>query len=100
MNDLGTNKLPEAAYVTVPTAAGAAKQINLATLTRDADGDTLSYALSHATTVLGGTLALNGSTVTYTPPAGVSNRADHFVYVVTDGKGGVAAAVVSVQIGI
>jgi len=38
----------------VPTAAGAAKQIDLATLTRDADGDALSYALSHATTVLAG----------------------------------------------
>jgi hypothetical protein len=37
--------------------------------------------------------------VTYTPPVGVSNKTDHFVYVVTDGKGGVGTAVVSVQIG-
>jgi len=99
VNDLAGNTLPEAAYVTVPAAAGAAKQINLATLARDADGDTLSYALSHSTTVLGGSVTLNGSTVTYTPPAGVSNRTDQFVYVVTDGRGGVAAAVMSVQIG-
>lgn len=99
VDDLGANQLPEAAYVTVPTAAGAAKQIDLARLARDADGDPLSYALSHATTVLGGTVALNGSTVTYTPPVGVTNRTDHFVYVVTDGKGGVRAAVISVKIG-
>jgi hypothetical protein len=99
VDDLGTNKQPEAAYVTVPTAAGAAKQIDLATLTRDADGDALSYALSHATTVLGGIVTLNGATVTYTPPVGVSNKTDHFVYVVTDGKGGVGTAVISVQIG-
>lgn len=99
VNALGANKLPEAAYVTVPTAAGAAKQIDLATLTRDADGDTLAYALSHTSTVLGGTVTSNGTTVTYTPPAGVTNRTDHFVYVVTDGNGGVAAAVISIQIG-
>jgi hypothetical protein len=55
--------------------------------------------LSHATTVLGGSVTLNGSTVTYTPPVGASNLTDHFVYVVSDGKGGVGAAVISVQIG-
>jgi hypothetical protein len=49
--------------------------------------------------VLGGSVTLNGSTVTYTPPVGVSNRTDQFVYVVTDGNGGVAAAVINVQIG-
>lgn len=99
VNDLAGNALPQAAYVTVPTAPGAAKRIDLTRLTRDADGDTLSYDLSHTTTVLGGTVSLNGNTVTYTPPVGMSNKTDHFVYVVTDGRGGVAAAVVSVQIG-
>jgi len=61
----------------------------------------LSYALSHTKTSLeGSSVTLNGSTVTYTPPAGVSNKTDYYVYVVTDGKGGVGAAVITVRIGI
>ena len=59
----------------------------------------MSYALSHTTTSLGGNVVLNGSTVTYTPPAGVCNKTDYYVYVVTDGKGGVGAAVITVLIG-
>ncbi len=93
------NKRPEAAFATVTTAAGVSTQTNLATLTRDQDGDSLSYALSHTTTSLGGSVVLNGSTVTYTPPAGVSNKTDYYVYVATDGKGGVGAAVITVLIG-
>jgi hypothetical protein len=49
-------------------------------------------------TSLGGSVILNGSTVTYTPPAGVTNKSDYFVYIVTDGKGGVNAAVIKVLI--
>lgn len=90
---------PQAAFITVPTAAGASKQIDLGALARDADGDTLSYALSHGTTTLGGSVTLNGTLVTYTPPVGATNTTDSFVYVVTDGRGGVGAAVISVQIG-
>jgi hypothetical protein len=93
------NKRPEAAFATITTGAGVPTQSNLATLTRDQDGDPLSYALSHMTTSLGGSVSLNGSTVTYTPPVGVSDKTDYYVYVTTDGKGGVGAAVITVQIG-
>ncbi len=96
---LAGNRRPDAAFATVATAAGVQKQVNLSTLTRDLDGDTLSYALSHATTSRGGAVSLTGSMVTYTPPVGASNVTDYFVYVVTDGKGGVGAAVIAVQIG-
>src|SRR6266702_3908648 len=96
---LACNRRPDAAFATVATAAGVQKQVNLSTLTRDLDGDTLSYALSHATTSRGGAVSLTGSMVTYTPPVGASNVTDYFVYVVTDGKGGVGAAVIAVQIG-
>jgi hypothetical protein len=75
------------------------KQVDLATLTRDPDGDPLSYALSHTTTSLGGSVTVSGSMVTYTPPHGVSGKTDYFVYVVTDGKGGASAGVITVQIG-
>jgi hypothetical protein len=45
-------------------------------------------------------VSLAGSMATYTPPPGASNVTDYFVYVVTDGKGGVGAAVIAVQIGL
>ena len=99
INSLSTNTIPNAAFVTVQTAAGVGRPINLATLASDADNNTLSYALAHTTTSLGGSVALNGAIVTYTPPAATSNNTDYFVYVVTDGNGGVRAAVVTVQIG-
>ena len=96
---LAENRRPDAAFATVATAAGVEKRINLSTLTRDLDGDTLSYALSHSTTSRGGSVSLAGSMATYTPPVGASNLTDYFVYVVSDGKGGVGAAVVAVEIG-
>jgi len=96
---LAGNRHPDAAFATVATAAGVQKQINLATLTRDLDGDPLSYTLSQTTTSRGGAVSLTGNMATYTPPAGASNVTDYFVYVVTDGKGGVGAAVIAVQIG-
>jgi hypothetical protein len=96
---LGGNRRPDAAFATVATAAGVEKRINLSTLTRDPDGDTLSYALSQTTTSRGGSVSLSGSMAIYTPPAGASNVTDYFVYVVTDGKGGVGAAVIAVEIG-
>ncbi|HMH16974.1 MAG TPA: Ig-like domain-containing protein, partial [Burkholderiales bacterium] len=96
---LAGNKHPDAAFATVATAAGVQKRVNLATLTRDLDGDPLSYALSQTTTSRGGAVSLAGNMVTYTPPAGANNVTDYFVYVVTDGKGGVGAAVIAVQIG-
>ncbi len=95
---LGANRRPTAPLLKASTAAGASQAIELAANTRDADGDTLTYALPYGATSLGGTVSLAGSVVTYTPPAGVSQRTDHFVYLATDGKGGVDATVVAVDI--
>jgi hypothetical protein len=99
VNQLAGNKPPEAAFATVATPAGVLKQVQLATLSRDPDDDPLSYALSHATTSLGGSVTVNDSMAVYTPPPGVSGKTDYFVYVVTDGKGGVASGVITVQNG-
>ena len=99
IRSLSGNAIPNAAFVTVQTAAGVVRQINLSTLTNDANSDALSYNLAHTVTSLGGSVAMNGAIVTYTPPAGISSTTDYFVYVVTDGNGGVRAAVVTVQIG-
>ena len=96
---LAGNHRPTAAFITVRTSSGKYKQINLASLTSDADSNKLSYALPYASTSLGGTVSVSGSTLTYIPPQGVSNQADYFVYVVTDGGGGVNAATIAVEIG-
>ncbi len=92
------NKRPQVSFAETATAAGVQLKLDLSRFARDADGDALTFELSHSITTLGGSISIDGSTVTYTPPMGVSNRPDQFVYIVTDGRGGVAAAVVTVQI--
>jgi len=90
---------PEAGFATVRTAAGVPKRVDLSTMARDADGDPLAFALAHGSSVLGGTVTIAGAVVTYAPPAGLTNATDAFAWVVTDGRGGVGAAVVTVLIG-
>jgi hypothetical protein len=99
VSSFARNRRPEAAFKTAGTHPGIPKRIDLARLTRDQRGDSLSYALSHTKTSLGGRVSLNGSTVTYTSSAGANNKTDYFVYVVTDRKGGVGAGGITVLIG-
>ena len=99
MAALAGNTRPGAAFAELTVASGASIAIDLGALTSDADGDPLSYALSHIGSSLGGSVVLDGATVTYTPPAGAANVTDRFVYVVTDGRGGVSAEVISIRIG-
>ena len=94
---LGDTPLPQAPFKTLQTAAGVAKHTNLANLTGNGSG--VSYALSHGTTSLGGTVTISGAQVTYTPPSGASNQTDYYVYVVTNSSGGVAAGIITVNIG-
>lgn len=96
---LGSHRSPRASPAEVTTTAGVARSIHLAALAHGDDGCTLTYALPGAATSLGGQAVLTGHTVTYTPPAGMTSGTDSFVYVVDDGQGGVAAAVVTVRIG-
>ncbi len=89
---------PRAAFVEVTTAADTPTRIHLAP-TRGQGFAARSCELPGTATSLGGQAVLTGRTVTYTPPPGVSSGTDYFVYVVTDERGGVGAAVVSVRIG-
>ncbi len=98
VSSLSGIKRPEAAFATI-TAAGGPVSIDLSTLTRDQAGYTMSYALSHTVSSLGGSVRISGSTATYTPPVNAGSMTDYFVYVVTDGRGGVNAAVITVQNG-
>jgi len=96
---LGHDTPPHAASAEVRTAAGVPAQIRLAWLTHDRGRGPLSYALPGTATSFGGQAVLNGRTVTYTPPVGMTSGTDYFVYAVTDRHGGVGAAVVTVHIG-
>ena len=87
----------EALSKTIKADSGHIKHTDLADLTEHRAG--LTYGLSHETTSLGGTVTIDESTVTYTPPAGVSNETDYYVYFITDGSGNVGAGVITVEIG-
>lgn len=95
----GSNRHPDAAFPTLATPVATPLQLNLAQQASDPDGDALSFSLPYEQSSLGGQVALNGSTVTYTPPAGAARRTDRFVYVATDSRGGVGAGVVTLEIG-
>lgn len=65
----------------------------------DTDGDTLSYALPIGFSSLGGIVSTDtAGNVTYTASGGVAGTTDTFAFTVTDGKGGVSTAVISVII--
>ena len=86
MAALAGNQRPAVAFAEIPVASGASVAIDLTALTSDPDGDALSYAVTHVGSSLGGTVILEGVTVTYTPPAGAANVTDRVVYVATDGR--------------
>jgi hypothetical protein len=96
---LGSNHRPDAAFLTVSATVGTPAHVDLTALTRDADGDALTYGVSSPATALGGTVSAQGGSVSYAAPPGAAGKTDYFVYVADDGKGGVAAAVVTVQVG-
>lgn len=95
----GGNRHPVAAFPTLATPRGASRNVDLATFATDPDGDALSYSLPYAESSLGGTVVLNRSVATYTPPAGLGGRTDRFVYAATDARGGVGAGVIAIDIG-
>ncbi|HZR68626.1 MAG TPA: Ig-like domain-containing protein, partial [Burkholderiales bacterium] len=96
---LAGNRRPDATFAVLPTAPGVPLQIDLGPLTGDADGDPLSYGLAYVGSGRGGTVTQSGAVLTYTPPAGATGGTDNFVYFVSDGRGGVNAAVITIRIG-
>lgn len=62
------------------------------------EGDTVSIVAADATSAAGATIAFDGPTLVYTPPAGLRSS-DHFRYTIADANGDVATATVTMVIG-
>jgi len=78
------------------TQTGLSKNIDLSSAV--AAAGTLTLSLPHGTSALEGTVSLVGAVVAYTPPAGVMNTIDRFVYRVQESGGGHSTNEVSVTI--
>ncbi len=63
----------------------------------DPDGDPLTLVSVSSPSAQGGTVSLAGPWVVYTPPSGY-NGTDTFTYTISDGRGGTAAATVTVSV--
>lgn len=94
MSDLASNSTPVANNLSVNEG------VDITLTATDADVDSLNYAVPYATTSLGGAVATDASgAVTYTRPEGlIVATTDTFAFSVTDGKGGVSTAVVSISL--
>ena len=92
------NHKPVASSTILATTPDTPINVDLTTLTTDADNDILSYRLAFGTSSRGGTVSLAGSILTYTPPVGAIGIRDGFVYTTFDQKGGVAMGVIAVEI--
>lgn len=92
------NIKPKAFNTKLATAANTPITLNLNTVTFDVNGDPLRFSLPHDSSSRGGTLQIKGSFVRYSPPAGLTNIVDGFVYRVSDGKGGSSIGIVRVKV--
>jgi hypothetical protein len=89
------NRPPVAVADVAITSAGV--PVIVAVLANDSDPDGNPITVTAVTDGSGGTVANNGSSVTYTPGAGFTG-ADAFSYTIADGAGGTATAPVTVTV--
>ena len=91
---LTRSEAPVALSGALVTPVNTAGNLDLSTLASDAEGGTLSYAVTNPTN---GSVSLTGAVVTYTPNDGYLGS-DSFTYSVTDVDNGPATATVSVTV--
>jgi hypothetical protein len=94
------NTLPVAPGQSLGTVENGAATLPLAKLlarVTDADGDVVVLTNLSLTSAQGGTIALNGATITYTPPANFSGT-DTFTYTVADTLGGLGSGTITVSV--
>ena len=89
------NRPPVAVNDTVNVAPGGTTAIAVLANDSDPDGDTLT--ITAVGTPSFGAAAISGNQVTYTAPVGVAGT-DRFTYTISDGRGGTATALVTVNI--
>jgi len=89
------NQPPVANPDSAATSAGVAVAVAVLANDTDPNGDPL--AITAVGGAVGGSAAITGSTVTFTPAAGFSGAAS-FTYTISDGRGGTASTGVSVTV--
>ncbi len=87
------NRPPRAVNDSASTTFG--RPVTISVLANDTDPDGNSLTIASVTQPVGGSVAINGSTLVFTPTAGFSGTA-RFTYTIDDGHGGTATASVSV----
>lgn len=95
-----SNHVPVAVADAVYAETGTVSRFSQLTFLRndsDADKDAISVSAVSAKSTMNGIMALSGSYVLYSPPAGFQGQ-DSFVYTVADGKGGSAQATVTITV--
>jgi large repetitive protein len=91
------NRAPVAVADSATTAGGGIATINVRANDSDADGNPLTVSAPGGTAPTRGTVVVTGNNVIYTATAGEAGT-DTFSYVVDDGRGGTATALVTVTI--
>ncbi len=91
------NTAPVASDDAATITAGSPAPVAVLANDVDPNGDALAVRTVDATSTQGGTLALEGGVVTYTPPAGFVGT-DTFAYTVEDSRGGTDTATVTVTV--
>jgi len=71
--------------------------VTISVLANDSDADGHALAVASVTQGAHGSVAINGSSVTYTPDSGFSGT-DSFTYTISDGKGGTDTATVTITV--
>jgi hypothetical protein len=93
----GTVQLVNTAPVAANDSVNSGGQpVTVTVLGNDADADLDPLTIVNTTNGAGGTVAIQGSSITYTPGAGYTGD-DVFSYTIADGYGGAATASVTVQ---
>lgn len=95
-----TNAVPNVPNVNTSTTFNTAVSINVLANAKDPDGDNLVVQAVDPTSTNGGTVSLGtNGTILYKPKADFSGN-DSFNFTVSDGKGGVVQATVTITVGI
>ena len=95
-NDIAVNSDPVVATIPAFDAAtGSTTPMDISSYITDPDGDSVYIAVADA---LGGSLTFSGTTLQYTPAEAKSGETDTIYITVSDGNGGMADSIVTVNV--